>query len=29
MVFGSRGEEGEKMMEHKGLFGLGDGKVGG
>ena len=29
MVFGSRGEEEEKMMEHKGLFGLGDGKVGG
>ena len=29
MVFGSRGEEEEKMMEHKGLFGLGVGKVGG
>ena len=29
MVFGSRGEEEEKMMEHKGSFGLRDGKVGG
>ena len=28
MAFGSRGEEEEKIMEHKGLFGLGDGKVG-
>ena len=27
MVFSSRGEEEEKMMEHKGSFGLGDGKV--